>query len=100
LYVENGTTPVEAMIRGLDRAFYLTDTGAFGYDPSTGGWSYQASGLMIEKGEITTPVTDMSLASDTLTMLQGIRQVGDDLQYDGGVTAPHLLIEEMALSGT
>lgn len=100
LYVENGATPVEEMIRGLDRAFYITDTGAFGYDPATGGWSYQAAGLMIEKGSITTPVTDVSLASDTLTMLQGIRQVGNDLQQDGGVNSPHLLIEEMALSGT
>ena len=100
LYVENGDTPLEDMIRGLDRAFYLTDTGAFGYDPATGGWSYQASGLMIEKGEITTPVTDVSLASDTLTMLKGIRQVGNDLKFDGGVNCPHLLLDEMALSGT
>jgi len=100
LYVENGTTPVAEMIRGLDRGFYLTDTGAFGYDPATGGWSYQASGLMIEKGELTTPVTDVSVASDTLAMLNGVRQVGDDLEFDGGVSCPHLLIDEMALSGT
>jgi PmbA protein len=100
LYLENGVTPVEEMIRGLDRGFYLTETGAFGYDAATGGWSYQASGLLIEKGELTTPVTDVSLASDTLTMLKGIRQVGNDLQEDGSVNAPHLLIGEMALSGT
>lgn len=100
LYLENGTTPVEEMIRGLNRAFYITDTGAFGYDPATGGWSYAASGLMIEKGEITYPVTDVSLASDTLTMLKGVRAVGNDLRFDGGVNCPHLLIEEMALSGT
>ena len=88
------------MIKGLDRAFYLTDTGAFGYDDTTGGWSYQASGLMIEKGAITTPVTDVSLASDTLTMLAGIKQVGNDLPVDNFVNVPHLLIEEMALSGS
>ena len=55
LYIENGTTPVEEIIKGLDRGFYLTDTGAFGYDSATGGWSYQASGLMIEKGAIDLP---------------------------------------------
>lgn len=100
LYLENGSTPVAEIIKGLDRAFYLTDTGAFGYDPATGGWSYQASGLMIEKGEIANPVTDVSLASDTLTMLKGVLKVGNDLKFDGQVNAPHLLIEEMALSGT
>jgi PmbA protein len=100
LYIENGGTPVEEMMKGLDHAFYLTDTGAFGYDPATGGWSYQASGLMIEKGALGQPVTDVSLASDTLTMLKGVLKVGNDLEFDGGVNAPHLLIEEMALSGT
>lgn len=100
VHIENGTTPVEEMIRGLDKAFYLTDTGAFGYDPATGGWSYQASGLMIEKGEIAAPVTDVSLASDSLAMLKGVQKVGNDLRYDGPTNAPHLLIDEMALSGT
>ena len=69
-------------------------------DPPTGGWSYQVSGLMIEKGELAQPVTDVSLASDTLTMLRGVRAVGNDLRFDGSVCVPHLLIEEMALSGT
>lgn len=100
LYVENGATPVEEMIRSVQRGFYLVDTGAFGYDPPTGGWSYQAKGLMIEKGELAAPVTDVSLASDTLTMLKGIRAVGNDLKFEGSINAPHLLIEEMALSGS
>ena len=33
LYIENGTTPVDDLIKGLDVGFYLTTTGAFGYDP-------------------------------------------------------------------
>lgn len=100
LYIENGTTPPADMMKGIDHGFYLTGTGAFGYDPATGGWSYAASGLMIEKGALGQPVTDVSLASDTLTMLKGVKMVGNDLVFDGGVSAPHLLIEEMALSGT
>lgn len=100
LAIESGATPVEEMIRGVDHGFYLTQTGAFGYDPATGGWSYAASGLMIEKGALAQPVTDVSLASDSLTMLAGIEAVGNDLELDGPVNAPHLKIREMALSGT
>jgi len=100
VYIENGTTPVDDLIKGLDAGFYLTTTGAFGYDPATGGWSYQASGLMIEKGALSYPVTDISLASDTLTMLKNVQKVGNDLVFDGGTNAPSLLISEMALSGT
>lgn len=100
VYLENGKTPVAEMLKGIDHGFYLTDTGAFGYDPATGGWSYAASGLMIEKGELGQPVTDVSLASDTLAMLKGVKAVGNDLEFDGSVNCPHLLIDEMALSGT
>ncbi len=100
LYLEDGTTPVGDMIRSLDRDFYLTDTGAFGYDAATGGRSYAASGLMIEKGALGRPVSDVSLASDTLAMLKVVKMVGNDLRFDGGASAPHLPIDEMALSGT
>jgi PmbA protein len=100
VFLEPGTTAPADMIKGLDRGFYLTDTGAFGYDPATGGWSYAASGLMIDKGQLGQPVTDVSLASDSLSMLKGVKMVGNDLEFDGPVSAPHLLIEEMALSGT
>jgi len=100
LYIENGATPVGDMIKSLDRGFYLTNTGAFGYDAATGGWSYQASGLMIEKGELAYPVTDISLASDSLAMLKNVQNVGNDLVFDGGTNTPSLLIAEMALSGT
>jgi PmbA protein len=100
LFIENGTTPVEEMIRGIDHGFYLTTTGAFGYDPATGGWSYASQGLMIEKGQLGQPVADVSLASDSLTMLMGVEAVGNDLEFDGGVNAPHLKIKQMALSGT
>ena len=55
---------------------------------------------MIEKGALSYPVTDISLASDTLTMLKNVQKVGNDLAFDGGTNAPSLLIAEMALSGT
>jgi PmbA protein len=100
MYIENGTTPADDLIKGIDVGFYLVSTGAFGYDNATGGWSYQASGLMIEKGALTYPVTDVSLASDSLTMLKNVQKVGNDLVFDGGTNAPSLLIAEMALSGT
>lgn len=100
LYLENGDTSVADLIKGIDRGFYLLDTGAFGYEPTTGGWSYQSSGLWIEKGAVAYPVTEVTLASDTLTMLEGVTKVGNDLVFNGGTNSPHLLIAEMTLSGT
>jgi PmbA protein len=99
LYIENGTTPFDELMKSLDRAFYIVDTGAFGYQANTGGWSYQAKGHWIEKGEIVHPVSEVTLASDSLTMLKGISKVANDLEFDGTINSPHLLIDEMTLSG-
>ena len=41
----------------------------------------------------------ITVASNTLTMLAGIVKVGNDLNIQGGVNSPHLLIDEMTISG-
>ena len=100
LYIENGATPLDEIMKSLDRAFYIVDTGAFGFQANTGGWSYQAKGHWIEKGAIVHPVAEVTLASDSLTMLKGISKVANDLEFNGAINAPHLLIDEMTLSGS
>ncbi len=100
LYIENGTTPLDELMKSLDRAFYIVDTGAFGYQANTGGWSYQAKGYWMEKGVIVHPVAEVTLASDSLSMLKGVVKVADDLVFSGSINSPHLLIDEMTLSGS
>lgn len=99
LYIENGTTPLEDIIKGVERGFYMVDQGAFGYTPPTGNYSYQAAGFWIEKGAIAHPVQDITAASNTLEMLKNITRVGNDLRFNGSVNSPTLLIAEMTISG-
>jgi PmbA protein len=99
LYLENGTTPPEEIRRGVDRGLFMTDQGAFGYNGTTGAYSYQAGGLWIENGEVVHPVQEITVASTTLDMLQGVARVGNDLRFNGAVNSPTLLIAEMTISG-
>lgn len=99
LYIENGTSTPEAIMQAVDRGFLLMDTGAFGYNGTTGAYSYAASGFWIEKGAIAHPVQDVTVASTTLDMLKNVTMVGDDLRFRGSVNAPTLLISEMTVSG-
>jgi len=99
LYIENGTTPPEEIIKGVTRGFYMVDQGAFGYTPPTGAYSYQAAGFWIENGEIAYPVQDITAASNTLDMLKNVVKVGNDLRFNGSVNSPTLLISEMTVSG-
>ena len=99
LYIENGTSTIEEMLNAYDALFYMKDQGAFGYNPTTGDYSYQAAGHWIEKGKVMHPVDEITVASNSLSMLMGVMKVGNDLRFDGNVNSPHILIDEMTISG-
>lgn len=95
-----GKTPVEDLLRRVDRGFYYDDSGSFGFNPVTGDYSYQAQGMWIEKGEKAYPVDGVTVAGNSLRMLRDITAVGDDLEWRAAVASPTLLIAEMTVSGS
>ena len=99
LYIANGTNSFEDILKSVDRGFYMVDQGAFGFNPTTGSYTYQAAGFWIEKGAIAFPVDEITCASTTLDMLAGIAMVGNDLEFSGGINSPTLKIAEMTVSG-
>lgn len=99
LYIANGTTPPEEIRKGVDKGFYMVDQGAFGYNETTGAYSYQAAGFWIEGGQIAHPVQEITVASTTLDMLKNVVKVGNDLRFNSTVNSPTLLISEMTISG-
>ncbi|MDZ4803630.1 MAG: TldD/PmbA family protein [Candidatus Eisenbacteria bacterium] len=99
LHILNGTSTIEEMLKAYPALFYMRDQGAFGYTPTTGDYSYQAAGLWIENGQVVHAVDGITVAGNTLQMLAGIVKVGNDLNIQGGTNSPHLLIDEMTISG-
>ena len=99
LFIEAGASTPREILESVERGFYITDQGAFGYNEVTGDYSYQAAGFWIEKGEIAFPVDGVTVASNSLEMLKNIVMVGNDLRFDSSVAAPTLKIAEMTLSG-
>jgi PmbA protein len=71
----------------------------FGVNIVTGDFSYGASGLWIERGELAYPVEEVTVAGNLMQMLQGISMVGNDLEFRGSVASPTLKMEEMTVAG-
>ncbi|MEP7029269.1 MAG: TldD/PmbA family protein, partial [Candidatus Eisenbacteria bacterium] len=90
LYLANGKSSLEEILKSVDRGFYMVDQGAFGFNPTSGSYSYQAAGFWIEGGAIAFPVDEITCASTTLDMLAGISMVGNDLEFNGGINSPTL----------
>lgn len=98
-FLEAGPYTPQDIIKSIKNGFYITDFIGFGVNVVTGDFSYGASGLWIENGELAYPVQEVTVAGNLLAMLQGITMVGTDLEFRGSIASPTLKIEEMTVAG-
>jgi PmbA protein len=99
LAIEPGETSPEEMIRALKSGFYVTEVFGQGVDMVTGEYSRGASGFWIENGELTWPVSEVTIAGNMKDMF--LRMVpASDLDRNFGTAAPTLLVEGMTLAGS
>ena len=96
--IEPGETSLESMIKGLASGFYVTEVFGQGVDMVTGEYSRGASGFWIENGELTWPVSEVTIASNLKDMFLRMVPVSD-VDRNFGIAAPTLLIEGMTLAG-
>jgi PmbA protein len=98
LAIEPGETSPEDMIRGLKSGFYVTEVFGQGVNMVTGEYSRGASGFWIENGELTWPVSEVTIAGNLKDMFMRMTPASDiDRNY--GTAAPTLLVEGMTLAG-
>ncbi len=99
LAIEPGSVDPKEMIGALKSGFYVTEVFGQGVDMITGEYSRGASGFWIENGEITFPVSEVTIASNLKTMFLALVPA-NDLDRNFGTAAPTLMIEGMTLAGS
>jgi PmbA protein len=104
LVVAGLTTPRDELVAAVDHGVLVTDAVGVhsGANPVSGEFSVGISGVLIEGGQLTTPVREVTLAGDIIGMLKGIRALGDDARWVpvGSVLTPSVAIEGMAVGGS
>ena len=70
----------------------------FGINGLTGDYSRGASGFWIENGEITYPVSEMTIAGNLKDMFLTLTPA-NDLVFRYGVDAPTLRVDGMTVAG-
>ncbi|KQS91189.1 MULTISPECIES: TldD/PmbA family protein [unclassified Rhizobium] len=96
--LEPGDISREDLIRNVGTGFYVTELIGHGVNMLTGEYSRGASGFWIENGELTFPVSEVTIASNLKRMFMAIT-LADDIDRKFGVAAPTLAIEGMTLAG-
>jgi len=100
LYIEPGQQTSDEIIGSVDAGLYVTGLMGFGVNLVTGDYSRGATGLWIEKGELTYAVEEVTIAGNLAEMFANISAIGNDLVFRGSVAAPTLRIDGMTIAGS
>jgi PmbA protein len=105
LIVEPGAEDLAGLARLAGEGLFVTEVAGLhaGVNPVSGTFSVGASGRLIENGELGTPVRELTIASDLVSMLKAVRAVGSEARwvpFGGSVKASPILVGEMAVSGS
>ncbi|WP_027487226.1 TldD/PmbA family protein [Allorhizobium undicola] len=98
LALEPGDISPEELIRSVGNGLYVTDMIGHGVDMLTGDYSRGASGFRIENGELTYPVSEVTIASNLRDMFMRVT-LANDIDRTFSVAAPTLAVEGMTLAG-
>jgi PmbA protein len=98
LYMDNGSLTVPELIQDIKSGFYITDLFGMGVNIITGDYSQGASGFWIENGQITYPVSEVTIAGTLPDMFRHLTPASD-LEFRYGVNAPTVRLEKMTIAG-
>jgi len=98
-YLSPGSYSPEKIIASVEEGFYVTELIGFGVNLVTGDYSRGAAGIWIEKGELTYPVEEVTIAGNLKEILLNIEMVGNDLEMRDRICAPTVKISRMTVAG-
>jgi PmbA protein len=98
LHLEPGTLTPAQLIAETGTGFYVTDLIGMGTNLVTGDYSRGASGYWIENGELTYPVSEVTIAGHLFEMFATLTPA-NDLQFRYGTNAPTLRVEGLTIAG-
>ncbi len=98
LYMEAGSIPPETLVGEIERGLLVTELIGQGVNGVTGDYSRGAAGFLIEKGEITRPVSEITIAGNLKDMFLAMTPA-NDLEFRYGINAPTLRVDGMTIAG-
>ena len=98
LFMAAGKIPPETLVGEIDHGLLVTELIGQGVNGVTGDYSRGAAGFLIEKGEITAAVSEITIASNLKDMFLALTPA-NDLEFRYGINAPTIRIDGMTVAG-
>jgi len=100
LVIDSGTKPQEEIIQSIDKGILITSLMGQGANIKTGDYSRGAEGFLIENGKITQAISGFTVSSTFSKMLQGIVEIGNDVDFESSVLSPSIMFADMTIGGS
>jgi PmbA protein len=97
--LQPGTESNEAIVKGTARGLYVVEMMGFGFNAVTGDFSRGAAGFWIENGELTYPVSEVTISLNVDELWKRIDAVGSDLDLRTATAAPTFRVAKMTVAG-
>jgi PmbA protein len=88
-----------AIVKGTARGLYVTEMMGFGYNAVTGDFSRGAAGFWIEAGELTYPVSEVTISLNVDELWKRVDAVGSDLDMRTATASPTIRVGKMTVAG-
>ena len=98
LYFLNGNLSFEELLNSNKKLLYITETIGRGSNIITGDYSVGASGLMVENGEFSYPVSEITIAGNLNNIYKNM-SLANDLEFNYSTNSPTILVEGMIVGG-
>ncbi|MBN1163821.1 MAG: TldD/PmbA family protein [Candidatus Krumholzibacteriota bacterium] len=99
-YLEPGAATREEIISSIDSGLYLTSLSGPGANWSSGDFSQGGQGIWIERGELSFPVNEFTIAGTFPRILAGISMIAGEMEWKSTVASPAFKIDRLTISGT
>jgi PmbA protein len=86
------------LIGDIAEGFYVADLIGMGVNLVSGDYSRGAAGFWIENGELTFPVSEVTIAGHLLELYRGL-EPANDLAFRYGINAPTVRLEGLTVAG-
>lgn len=97
--LQPGTMSAEELVGSTKRGLYVTQMMGFGFNAVTGDFSRGAAGFLIENGELTQPVSEVTISLNLDLLLKRIDAVASDLDLRTSVASPTFRVSAMTIAG-
>ncbi|SHF25409.1 PmbA protein [Mariniphaga anaerophila] len=99
LVFKPGDKNLKQLVASVDRGILVTGFNGGNCNGATGDFSYGIEGFLIEKGQISQPVSEMNITGNMKELWAGIGEVGNDVNKNSSWLIPSIVFEGVDFSG-